>query len=327
MPFNLYLSSSINYELTHQLILKTLLEVTEFTKLLTGENLQDYHIVLEPEGGRFDIGIKSNAEEKWLYLLELKMWSTLSKQQLKAQTEFLIKENVKGIHILLGTADLIHYQSEEFDKIIKDSKSTSRKIGYDKLISALESFGNDVPTSPLSQMAESYAASLKEQYHHILSSWQQLDKENDISFYSLYYHMSKSLPHEQFLIYPVNNAAGGSVILNDQHSWVGFNYRGQKFEAYQEILDGVYMIRIYSENANSHLRNELKQLFIKYFLKIDSSGITWGSYSKASKWHKILTYTPQISDEGSIADFAAVMVQNRPILHQVITHINNIQLN
>jgi hypothetical protein len=327
MPFNLYLTSSINYELTHQLILKTLLESREFTQLLTGENLENYHIVLEPEGGRFDIGIKSNTEEKWLYLLELKMWSTLSKQQLKGQTEFLTKENVKGIHILLGTADLIHYQSEAFDKIIKDSKSTSRKIGYDKLISALENFSLAAPSSPLSQMAESYAASLKGQYHHILSAWKQLDKENDISFYSLYYHMSKSLPQEQFLIYPVNNAAGGSVILNDQYSWIGFNYKGQEFEAYHEILDGIYMIRMYSEDANSQLRNELKQLFIEYFSKLDTSGIKWGNYSKASKWHKILTYSPQISDEASIAGFAEVMVKNRPILKQVIAQINNIQPN
>ena len=321
MPFNHYLSKSINHELTHQLILEILLQESKFLAALTGLHLNNYSVILEPEGSLFDIGIKPEESEDWLFLIEIKMWSQLSEQQLHRQTAFLQQQKGKGLHILLGTADLIYYNKGDYDKISIQTNNASRKIGYQTMINALKDFVAIEGNSKIAAIATDYTTALQKQYVELMGAWKEKAYQNSIVHYSLYYHMMQYLPYQEYKIYTVNNAAGGATILNDQLSWRVFNYKSEQFEVYQEVLDGTYMIRIYSKSADSHLRNKLKQVFISQFRSIDQSVVPWNDYSNASKWHKIITYRPQIQNESDIKALAEILIANRVLIDEVIDEI------
>jgi hypothetical protein len=107
---NLLLGTAIDYERTHQIILHTLLcESNLGSHLLnTTEKLTS---TIEPEGGLFDLAINENqnpeakdSNNKYHIFLELKMWSSLSNNQIKRQTDFLQKEEKQGYYILLGSS-------------------------------------------------------------------------------------------------------------------------------------------------------------------------------------------------------------------------------
>jgi hypothetical protein len=100
MPLNLLLSGAIDYELSHQLLLKHLLENPEFLKLISGIQETDYKVELEPKKGKFDMGIWNLKESRWSLMIELKMWSPLSAAQLQSQTEFLTENQIPGLLLL-----------------------------------------------------------------------------------------------------------------------------------------------------------------------------------------------------------------------------------
>lgn len=70
------------------------------------------------------------------------MWSSLSENQLKDQSQYLQKENIPGLHILLGTADIVHFKDAQYDQIRISRNKASKKVGYLKLIDTLEKFTN-----------------------------------------------------------------------------------------------------------------------------------------------------------------------------------------
>lgn len=105
MPFKYFLTTSLDFERTHQLILQCLLNDPAFLKLVTGLNIDKYFVKLEPVRGLFDIGIL-NEKKQAICLIELKMWSALSQTQLDKQLNYLVQKQCRGIHILLGTSDI-----------------------------------------------------------------------------------------------------------------------------------------------------------------------------------------------------------------------------
>ena len=88
---------AINYEITHQLLLKRLLSNADFARLFCKVNSTPIKngVKWEPYRGKFDLGV--NFENGQEVLIELKMWSPLKeKDQLKRQTTFESPQKVVG---------------------------------------------------------------------------------------------------------------------------------------------------------------------------------------------------------------------------------------
>ena len=71
MPFKHFLSTSLDFERTYQLILQCLLNDRRFFKILTGLQLQSYTVQLEPLGSLFDIGIYDENETFAAFMISL----------------------------------------------------------------------------------------------------------------------------------------------------------------------------------------------------------------------------------------------------------------
>ena len=156
MPFKHFLKGAHQFELTHQLILQMLFADPVFFYVASGMKASDGHtVVLEPEGGLFDIGIYRDKERQHcICMIELKMWSYLGKEQLSRQAAYLETCQITGFHILLGTSCFQYYKGEEYDEV-HDEAFFSSKIGYVELIKGLEIFtgaGTDF-SRPIVQIA------------------------------------------------------------------------------------------------------------------------------------------------------------------------------
>jgi len=273
-----------------------LLEHPRFLNLLTGMTIGAYEVCPEPVSKKFDIGLRKDQHLKWELLIELKMWSSLSENQLKDQSQYLQKENIPGLHILLGTADIVHFTDAQYDQILISSNQSSRKVGYLQLIDTLEKFTNQSEPSILVDLAKHY----------------------QLAYYSLYHHIRQHLPGSKYPIKSVNNAAGGAIIMGDDASWISFSYENIQFQAYQEILNGTYMIRIWSKSAKIWQRHQVRSKFIATFAQADDTGINWKTNHKASIWHKILTHEPEFKSEEQFKSMAELMQKLQPLIKTTV---------
>jgi hypothetical protein len=156
----------------------------------------------------------------------------------------------------------------------------------------LKNFIGQNDASQLTELAKSYLYALEYQYQQLMNCWQNLSGKNHKSYYSLYHQIRQHLPGRGFPIKSVNNAAGGAIILGDNASWTSFSFQNQAFQAYHEILNGCYMIRIWSETANNAQRHAVRARFVEAFRKLDDTGVLWNHNFKCSIWHKSSPTSP-----------------------------------
>lgn len=324
MPFKHFLDNSIDFERTHQLVLKSLLADPDFaTCLIDAPVNKDTKIYLEPHGGLFDLGLFTK-EGVCLCLIELKMWSSLSKNQLDRQQEFLKKHSLKGLHILLGTTDLQYYRDMNYDEIADFTGNVSQKLGYKELIQVLNSFESaNAGERTTVKMAREYRLALTKQASYLDSAWLNPHAHEHHRFYSTYSKIQTYLTEENFSIYTVNNRSGAVYIINDGGSWFGFSYKNQKFEIYQEILNNQHMIRIYSNNVPNDIRNEVKEKFLKHFKKTAHYSSDWGQEFRASKFHKIAVYNSKFASLSDCEQAAILLKKLNTVLKEFAASFAN----
>jgi hypothetical protein len=323
MPFKHFLKHSIDFERTHQLILKSLFTDVNFARVITGQSFDEaINVTLEPFGSLFDLGL-FRKDANCACLIELKMWSGLSNAQLERQTKFLKDNNYLGLHILLGTSDLQFYKNDLVDDIAEMTGGFSKKIGYKELISYLAKFVEIWETSPIKQIAQEYMEALNTQWQDLEGAWLNPEAHNHFRFYSTYNKIRNFLPDGSFPIYTVNNAGGAVYIMNDDSSWKGFTYCGYNFQVYQEILDNHYMIRIFSDDVPNHIRNEVKSQFIEYFKKTEFFNLGWSFDLRASKYHKIAVFNPRFETLSDCQQIALLFGELNPVIKNIALRISN----
>jgi hypothetical protein len=171
MPFKHFLTTSLDFERTHQLILQCLFNDPLFLKVMTRMEIDNYQVQLEPVSGLFDIGILDN-NKKQLCLIELKMWSNLSNVQLERQSKYLESQRCPGMHILLGNSDLQFHRDPDYDEISDHTRDNSCKIGYQELIGVLDTFiAHSDPSSPVCIIAGDYREALNKQAAYLDQTW------------------------------------------------------------------------------------------------------------------------------------------------------------
>lgn len=326
MPFKHFLSTSLNFERTHQLILQCLFNDPKFFFAANGTEAQGYHVLLEPEKGLFDIGIYDQHDEP-LCLIELKMWSKLSNGQLQTQAKYLETHNCNGAHILLGSSSLQFHRGDNYDDITDQTHGFSRKIGYEELDIILERFIRlSTPDAPITIIAQDYKEALKKQADYIHKAWLNPKADLHLRSYSAYSNIRKHLLKDRFYIYSVNNPGGTSHILNDDASWTKFKFKGHQFEIYQEMLDMELMIRIYSDNVPNHIRKLLKEKVIRQLQQLDPNKLSWNFDSRTSKYHKIAMYKPELKTEADCLRAAEIFQALNPVIKAIAKEVQDKQI-
>jgi hypothetical protein len=94
------LNSALDYERTHQVALYTLFRKSCLPETLLGIS-SPMEVGWEPENQLFDLSVSSDSDR---VLIEIKMWSSLSADQFRRQTEHLSKNGSRAAYILLGTS-------------------------------------------------------------------------------------------------------------------------------------------------------------------------------------------------------------------------------
>src|SRR5262245_45546260 len=97
---DLLLQTAIDYERTHQLALYALFEKSDLPEFFTAIR-KIRPTEWEPERQLFDLGIWGESSR---VLLEIKMWSSLTEEQLARQVAFLKTHGHRGGYVLLGTS-------------------------------------------------------------------------------------------------------------------------------------------------------------------------------------------------------------------------------
>lgn len=323
MPFKHFLTTSLNFERTHQLILQCLFNDPLFLKIATGVSAEGYRVVLEPVRGLFDIGI-FDAGDNAISLMELKMWSSLSGPQLERQWKYLELEQCPGAHILLGTSDLQFHREGEYDDISETTSGHSCKVGYKELITILDRFVQQSPAvEAITIIANDYKNALQQQADYLNNAWLDESANLHLRSYSTYQKIRKYLLDESFYIYTVNNAGGNAHILNDDNSWTEFSYKGYEFKIYQEILDLKLMIRIESFGAPYGVKTSLKQEVIKLLQEKDTHQLPWSFSSHTSKYHKIAIYHPSFKTEEDCRKVADIMKSLNPVIKAIVREIKD----
>jgi hypothetical protein len=323
MPFKHFLTTSLNFERTHQLILQCLFNDPLFLRSATGIINEGYRVYLEPIRGLFDIGIYSEDDEP-LCLIELKMWSGLSSPQLKRQSDYLADQSCLAMHILLGTSNLQFHRDDDYDDIVEQTGNKSCKIGYAELIKILSGFIQiSGPADPITIIAKDYRDALTDQFERLDKAWLNAGENLHFRSYSTYSRIRKYLLDESLYIYTLNNGGGAAHILNDDHSWSEFDYKGHGFKIYQEMLNLEFMIRIEKYDAPNWLQAQLKDDFIKYLEDNDPFHLPWQYHSRTSKYHKIAIYSPEFRTEDDCKNMAELFKVMNPLIKDFVRKIKD----
>ena len=246
---DLLFNTAIDYERTHQLALYTLLKQSKLGKILQRENT--LNILWEPEDQLFDLAIESNNKKTYI---ELKMWSTLSDRQKKRQTTFLLKNNAKGIYVLLGTS-WFEVTSNDLESF---SHGLASKVGYLELIDLLNKVITSRSETPdVLELALSYRIALEKQYSELANAYKG-NKENKLFWYSLYDRIRNKLKTTSASIYTANNPGGKVYILNDNNSWFKGKCNNINIQLYSEVVNGTLCIKFYAETDDKNKKFSIR---------------------------------------------------------------------
>jgi hypothetical protein len=320
LPFKHFLTFSRNFEQTQQVILQCLLNDPGFLKLIIGPVAGTIDVKLEPFNRLFDIGLFKG--EECIGLIELKMWSALSGGQVEYQWKFLEREGCPGLHILLGTSYLQFHKDDTYDELAEYTYDHSKKIGYPELIRLLDRFlGQADPATTVARIAADYRAVLQEQQVALDHAWLDDSAPLHHRCFSLYQKVRAHLTDEQVYTYTVNNGGGADYILNDEDAPSPFSFRDYDFEAYQEMVNFDFVIRLSSPDAPNDVRKELKGLFLQKLLEKGPPDIPWSFDCKTSKLHKIALYRPPATTLDDCERIADLFKTLNPVIKEIVAEL------
>lgn len=250
-----YLKLAIDYELTHQIILKELLQDNKFRKQLLGHSTDDYKVIKEPFGGLFDLAIMDGADTT-IACFEIKIHAGPSINQFKRQVDFVLNSASKPklLYFFIGASDYEYIKDSRLDQLtgfVKghvNSDARPIKIGISRLISLIRKtiFSN----SELKNLAEAYVLQLEEMIDDfdVIDINQSSKEANPKRFYySHFRQIQQYLSQIDARIYTVANRGMTQYILNDQTSWFYKMFAEVEFEVYTEILNGEFRVRVSTE--------------------------------------------------------------------------------
>ena len=321
--FELFLKEGIHFEITHQVILEQLLTVPAFTENLFGISGQGRKPVREFDKGTFDLALV-DASNELIFGIEIKVWSGLGNRQRDDQIDYLRKEKKTGAHLLLGPTHFEYRRSGDYDQMEKVSDGISQKIGFPELIHALEKTMDAFPSQSMQAMAQIYASRLRKEWDELTEAWRPENMEKvswHVYYYSLYYQIQIRVKGIYTRIYKVNNPSGTKYILNDQDSWFGCHFKGCDFEVYHEFLDGVYMIRMWTDTKGEPHRKELKGLINDKLKETAIGHYDWDRGGRVSKYTIICRITLPFDTEAHLDEAANLMRETREALSEVVGRI------
>ena len=249
----LLLENSIDFERTHQIVLNTLFNKSNFAFHLLGMGTP-VEAEWEAEKQLFDLGV---SDGKTRVLMELKMWSSLSGGQLARQTARLkgfknAGEDVMGRHLLLGTS----WFEWEPDVLLEESDNCSRRLGYEELIRALDSLLSSPGLgSDIRELASPYRDLLVKQFDKIKDAADdsvEQEKKGARYYYSLFWKLKNQLEkvgleRGKMWIHTATNAGGPVYILTDRE-WVAFQHKGMDVSLYYEVVNDHPCIKFTVDN-------------------------------------------------------------------------------
>lgn len=251
---DLLLQTAIDYERTHQVALYALFENSDLPYLLTALR-RARPTEWEPEKQLFDLGISDNISQ---FFLEIKMWSTLTDQQLDRQVAFLKSRGHRGGYVLLGTSWF------EFDDTMISTRTEGlgARLGYEQLIGALNRL-LVAPGQPpdVYELALAYRNALDFQFTTLKNAAHSGRAKDKLFYYSLFWLLKQKLQEFKTAIYTVNNPGGPVYILNNQ-SWEPLELKGVAIELYYEVVDDRLCIKFHAasedETSRRHIRDAVR---------------------------------------------------------------------
>lgn len=246
---NLLLETAADYERTHQVVLYTLFERSDLPALLAGVRRNE-PTEWEPERQLFDLGLCGDSSR---VLIELKMWSSFTDQQLRRQVAFLKEHGHRAGYILFGTSWF------EYDETMvgEQTEGLGTRLGYDEVIYAL----NRLLVAP-GQPADVYELTLA--YRNVLDSQYKKLKDavhsssRDKNFYySLFWRLKQKLRGFHTAIYTVSNPGGPVYILSNQ-SWEYLYLNGVAVELYYEVVNNRLCLKFHPETDDNETRRHIR---------------------------------------------------------------------
>ncbi len=236
------IDAAIEFERTHQIVLFTLFEKSNFAIHLLGFP-NNARVEWEPESQLFDLRVKGESQQ---CLLEIKTWSTLSENQRTRQTQYLRSTNSKAVYVLLATSwfEHTHRQVEAF------YPGATKKVGYEELIDALQKLIADHDLeSDLAELALAYRLALKSQFFRIKAQSFSSNSGSRLLHYSFYHVIQEKLSDIHTAIYTVNHPGGEVYILNNE-DWQYPIINGTRVELYYELVNGRLCIKFFAGTAS-----------------------------------------------------------------------------
>jgi len=323
---DLLLKDAKGYELTHQLILNTLLNNNEFREILLNIDDPTLKVKWEYHRGFFDLALVKNIGnvEHPVCCIEIKMWSGLGDHQRNKQKDFIKQHGIKGAHILLGTSDLEYLKTDTDDQLSDLTEGFSQKIGYTELLKALSEYLKTVTkNSDEYDLIDSYLKVLVSQQKYLNDACYQKD---DVYLGHYYYSVFKRLQDRIngiiTRIYTVNNRGGAVYIINDQSSWFNITYKEEKFQLYQEILNNNHEIRLYAfPESTIGVKRELAALIRGEIQQSHLNKHNYNYLGKASKYMILAKKELLFENTNDLKFEADLFTQTHDILREISRNI------
>lgn len=252
---SLLLQTAIDYERTHQVALYSLFENSDLPELLAAVQ-RTRRTEWEPERQLFDLGLSDGTSR---VLLEIKMWSSLTDQQLGRQVAFLKARGHRGGYILLGTSWF------EFDDAMlgERTEGLGTRLGYEQLIDALNRLLIRPGQPPdVYELALAYRNALESQFTTLKNAAHSGREKDRLFYYSLFWLLKQELQEFKTAIYTVNNPGGPVYILNNQ-SWESLDLNGVTVHLYYEVVNDRLCIKFHATTedvANRlHIRDAVRR--------------------------------------------------------------------
>ncbi|MBK8068125.1 MAG: hypothetical protein IPK27_10985 [Rhodanobacteraceae bacterium] len=252
---DLLFREAVSLERTHQLALWILLKEANFCKAITGRESSG-EIRWEPERQLFDLAVVGPDQEKTF--LELKMWGSLSGEQLARQSYYLLKNASSGVYVLLGTSSF----EVSAERIRRETHGRAIRVSYSELLAALQCIcSSSGARAEVVDFAQAYANAIRDQVS--LFEMQAQDASNGkLYFYVRYQRLINSLSTEA-RIYTVNNPGGEVYILNFVDSYNNINIGKCHGQLYAELVNGRLCIKFWLDapaETRRITRDELRAL-------------------------------------------------------------------
>lgn len=253
----LLLETALEYERTHQLVLYTLFKNSDLAVHLLRDESKFKKVEFEPTKGLFDLAVSTDGNK---HFIEIKLYSSLGKNQLKRQIEHITKQPTVpawGVYILLGTSWF-----ENTDDALSVNKA--RKIGYIELIKALDKvIFSPRPLSDAKEMSLAYRESLRKQWDRLLNAADNLKNRNTIEmakiyYYSLYYKLQQQLGQTKTDIYTVAHPGGEVRILHRKAAATRIS--GVDIDLYCELVEGKLCIKFHSPGTSKDKKRVVRDV-------------------------------------------------------------------